>query len=163
MVNIGQRFGNFVVKSPFIYSDKKHKKFVCICDCGEEKVVREDHIKAGFSKSCGCLRKKILSKLHTKHGQRVGGRRTIYAILFDNIVERCENKNCKSYKNYGGRGISISDEFRDSKTFIKYILETLGPRPENHSIDRINPNGNYERGNLRWATAKEQQWNKIKR
>ena len=82
------------------------------------------------------------------------------------IKARCYYEEHDNYKNYGGRGISVSDEFRNnSKAFIEYIesLPRYNEREELHlSLDRIENNGNYERGNLRWATSKEQSNNKRK-
>lgn len=79
------------------------------------------------------------------------------------IKKRCLNSNNKDYANYGGRGITVCEEWRESFiVFRDYIEENLGQRPEKYSLDRINNNGNYEPGNVRWASAKEQAQNKRK-
>lgn len=73
------------------------------------------------------------------------------------MKERCHNKNSERYESYGGRGIKVCDEWVNSYiAFRDYILDTLGERPEGHSLDRINNDGNYEPGNLRWASRKQQ-------
>ena len=86
-------------------------------------------------------------------------RMTPYYKIWDGIIQRCYNKNCTSYSNYGGRGITIHEPWRESyKEFEDYIVNELGPKPTpDHSLDRYpDRNGNYEPGNLRWATWKEQ-------
>jgi len=76
------------------------------------------------------------------------------------MKERCYNKNHRDYKDYGGRGIILCDEWHDSVTFIKYCEEVLGPKPDGHTHDRIDNDGNYEPANSRWASKKEQSKNR---
>jgi hypothetical protein len=90
-----------------------------------------------------------------KHGLR---QHRFYST-WDSIMQRCNNPNCTNYKNYGARGITISKEFKDCKTFIEY-LESLPDYSKDKQIDRINNDSNYERGNLKWSTRKEQNLNK---
>ena len=73
---------------------------------------------------------------------------------------RCYDKNHPAYKNYGGRGIIVCDEWHDSVTFIKHCEEVLGPKPDGHTHDRIDNDGNYEPVNTRWASKKEQSKNR---
>ena len=73
------------------------------------------------------------------------------------IKQRCYNPDCKDYKRYGAKGVKVFSEWiKTSKPFIKYIEENLGPRPSDHTLDRIDNSGDYAPGNLRWATQKEQ-------
>jgi hypothetical protein len=76
------------------------------------------------------------------------------------MMQRCHNSKNKSYKNYGGRGIGVCSEWHDVAVYIAWIEERLGPRPEGQSLDRINNDGNYEPGNVHWATALQQEQNK---
>jgi hypothetical protein len=163
MVNAGDRFGRFTLKERG--PDARYKtgtciRWICICDCGDEKLVRLFTLKNGSSKSCGCLQKELISKRCFKHGhRRIGktGKPSIYYSMWHGMITRCEYKNGRDYHRYGGRGIIVAPEFHDAATFIKYILKNIGPRPSDiYSIDRINNDGNYEPGNLRWATDKEQ-------
>jgi hypothetical protein len=83
--------------------------------------------------------------------------------LFDtwrNILSRCEKPADKSWADYGGRGIQVFDEWHDVAVFIAWVDANLGPRPEGHSIDRIDNDGSYEPGNVRWATALTQRRNR---
>ena len=73
-----------------------------------------------------------------------------------NMMDRCYNVDCSSYPNYGGRGISVCQEWHDRWAFFEYLDEVLGPRPEGYTLDRIDNDGNYEPGNIRWASKQEQ-------
>jgi hypothetical protein len=125
--------------------------FSCACGGTTEKVGSQ--VVNGHTASCGCLHSEGLAKRNTTHGLSHLPEYTIWL----GIIKRCENKKHKAYKNYGGRGISISKEWRNS---FEQFLADVGSRPsETHSIDRINNNGNYEAGNCRWATYSEQALN----
>lgn len=75
------------------------------------------------------------------------------------MLDRCENPDRDSYHSYGGRGITVCDRWHDMRLFVTDIDQLLGPRPAGHSLDRIDNNGNYEPGNVRWATPPEQRYN----
>jgi hypothetical protein len=149
----GQRFGRLTVKAD-LGTRKTSAQFVrywaCDCDCGQTVEVRTGGLRSGATKSCGCLHKEIMSQSHYRHGMI---RSTEYRI-WNNIKNRCGNPNVPAYPRYGGRGITICDRWKDD---FSAFLSDMGPRPSTgHSIDRINNDGNYEPGNCRWATAKEQ-------
>lgn len=138
----GQRFGRLIAKTYL----KNEKKWHCICDCGKTNGVRSDHLRQKKIQSCGCL----LKEANTKHGMAESPEYVIWCA----IIQRCFNKNNRKYSLYGSRGITMSESWRNS--FLDFYAD-MGPKPgPQYSIDRINVNGNYEAGNCRWATNKEQ-------
>jgi hypothetical protein len=109
-----------------------------ICDCGILKEYRLDHILRGGTKSCGCLRNERLREKLVKHGMA----KTAEYRCYHKILERCLDENYKEYHYYGGRGIMVCNEWIES--FENFIAD-MGKRPSNqHSIDRIDVNGNYD-------------------
>ena len=130
--------------------------WVCRCECGETISIRGTSLRHKTSQSCGCYLVEATKQRSTTHGQ---ARHPLYAT-WNNMRRRCLNPASAPYKNYGGRGIEVFEEWKGSPTpFIEWIEENLGPRPAGMTLDRINNDGNYEPGNLRWSTAKEQRDN----
>lgn len=82
-----------------------------------------------------------------------------FYATWDSMMQRCNNPKCTNYKNYGARGITVSEEFKDCKVFINYI-ESLDGYSRGKQVDRIDNNKGYERGNLKWSTQSEQNYNK---
>lgn len=137
-------------------SDKSGKlRWLCRCDCGNEIVVRGTRLKTTTTKSCGCY-KRIATR---KHGHTHGGAQpTSEYRSWQHAKNRCFNPKAEDYRYYGGRGISMCEEWRNSfAAFISHI--GLKPSPE-LTLDRKNNNGNYEPGNVRWATRLEQAQNR---
>lgn len=138
------------------YSGRSEKlaHWMCVCQCGTV-VVRTSHsLKSSCEPSCGCFQKEFASSLLKSHGL---SDRTEYTI-WCNIKSRCFNENNSAYQNYGGRGISMHEPWRQS--FVAFLAD-VGDRPSlQHSLDRINNDGNYEPGNVRWATMTTQSANR---
>lgn len=130
-----------------------HREWLCKCSCGKIKLIRAGHLLSGSVKSCGCLNDELRIARSTRHGEAIGKRSKEYRV-WESIKRRCYKPTEKSYINYGGRGIKVCSSWLNS---VHTFLKDMGRAPsEKHSIDRINNNGNYEPGNCRWSTAKEQ-------
>ena len=138
----------------FDHKSGAHMYYRCRCDCGNEKVVTYGSLKHGQVISCGCYNKEV----HTKHGM---SHDRIY-VIWKNMNDRCYDKNRKSYPNYGGRGISVCEQWRDPIDGLKRFQEwsmSHGYR-EDLSIDRIDNDGNYDPTNCRWVDKIVQSNNK---
>lgn len=146
----GKRFSRLTVIKE-VEPNGKERRWMCKCDCGNTSIVQQNNLASGEVKSCGCLRHEKLVKDHTTHN----GSKTRLFRIWCGMRKRCYAKNEASYCNYGGRGITVCDEWRYSfEPFQEWAL-SHGYK-DNLSIDRINNDGNYEPSNCRWATAKEQ-------
>ena len=159
---MGQRFGSLVVLE-FAGLDKGNNGalWVCQCDCKvETRVVVHGHkLRSGHTTSCGC-RKTInrTQRVHTTHGDTVGGETKEYRAWIS-MKNRCTNPKCRFWKRYGGRGIKVCDKWLYSfENFLADVGRAPGPG-RGWSIDRMDNDGNYEPGNVKWATRKEQRQN----
>jgi len=130
---------------------------VCQCVCGEIARVRPRNLRLREVKSCGCKRGELIGVALRTHGQSSQLEKTAEYTAWQHMRQRCLNPDDPAYRNYGGRGITIHSPWIDSfESFFEYV----GPKPSpKHSIDRIDNNGNYEPGNVRWATSKQQRRN----
>lgn len=127
--------------------------WICTCSCGIVKQVSGCHLVSGNSTNCGCSKPKGNASVRYKHGLTGTAEHKIWMSM----RSRCSNPNNNHYHLYGGRGIFVCERWKNSFSFF---LEDMGKRPSSqHSIDRIDTNGNYEPGNCRWATDKEQMRN----
>jgi len=154
----GQRFGRLVVL--YDTGERKNSKVVwhCKCDCGNEVDVIGHNLTSGCTKSCGCYHKERVAEVHTVHG--MNRRKEIHPVyrIWSAMLQRCENQDHKYYKNYGGRGIAVCDEWHDPAVFIGWALANGWQK--GLQIDRIDNDGNYEPDNCRWVTWKEQAQNR---
>jgi hypothetical protein len=150
---VGYVFENLLVLKESSKTDKSRQKFWwCKCICGNEKEIGGRNLRRGDIVSCGCFGKMQRKKTNTKHGMHS----SVEYKTWDGMIQRCTNKNRLAYKNYGGRGILVCEEW---KTFENFLLD-MGEKPSPfHSIERINNEGNYCKENCKWATSSEQSRN----
>lgn len=150
----GQRFGKLVV---ICKSDDKIRggtAWDCKCDCGNIVTVAQQGLIGNHTRSCGCLLREKLKERNTTHGHSQDGPYNTWSCM----IARCEIPTTEYYDRYGRRGIKVCQEWHDYTTFYNWAMSTGWVR--GLTIDRINPNGNYEPSNCRWATNQEQQWNR---
>lgn len=151
---IGKQYGFLeVIGISNNYGEKR--KFICKCECGKIKLIRPIELENGSHKSCGCKHNALLST----HG---GSSDRLYSVWQD-MKSRCFYKNDRNYHNYGGRGITICDDWLNYSKFRTWAYSTGYDKNAAFgecTIDRINVNENYEPSNCRWITNKEQQKNK---
>lgn len=144
----GKRFGRLsVIERGINY--RRAAQWVCLCDCGVVKTVRGQALVTGSTVSCGCFHKEQV----TTHGLTD---HPLHATWMD-MMTRCYNESNHSYKNYGARGITVCDRWKDVRNFIEDI--PLKPS-QTHSLERLNNSKGYEPGNCVWATKLEQARNR---
>lgn len=143
----GRTFGRWTVIE---YAGKK--RWLCRCACGTIRPIIGASLRSGASTSCGCLRDENFT--NRSHGMYLS---PIYKI-WTGMIQRCHNPKHNSFESYGGRGITVCQQWRDS--FEAFVAD-VGERPSaNHSLDRIDNDRGYEPGNVRWATPRQQLLNR---
>lgn len=153
----GQRFGRLTMVGP---DPTDRTRWMARCDCGKECSPNKYLVRSGKTRSCGCLHRDEMSLRFTQHGLFAGGVRSFSMYkIWSNMLQRCNNPKNPMYRNYGGRGIRVCQEWQGPGG-MKRFIDHMGPRPSPaHTVDRKDNNGNYEPCNVRWATDDEQRNN----
>lgn len=156
---IGQKYGRLTIEG--FHHTGREWLWVCRCDCGKEKIAKPSEVRNKKVRSCGCYHDEVCKEKATKFRNSVLDNKRLYSI-YNWMKRRCYNKTEPRYADYGGRGISISEEWLNAENgfdnFVEWSMKN--GYTEEMTIDRIDVNGNYEPSNCRWITNKEQQLNK---
>jgi hypothetical protein len=163
MVRRGDVFGRWTVlryHHAVVSCGRVRHYLWCRCECGTKRAVLERSLYSCHSFSCGCYHKDKAKEANTTHGDRDRGRLVPEYVAWNNMINRCSNPKNSGYPNYGGRGITVDPDWYDYQNFIR----DMGRRPSpQHSLDRIDNNGNYTKDNCRWTTQDVQRANRRKK
>lgn len=151
----GQQFGRLTALGPIGKTPARKTLWLCRCQCQNEVSVASGDLISGKAQSCGCLRRERTSEANTTHGM---SETSTYSIWL-NMIRRCTDPNNLAYKDYGGRGIKVCDEWRYSfAVFHEHVSQLAHYGEEGYTLDRVDnlTSAGYSPGNVRWATRKEQ-------
>lgn len=158
MIEKGTVFGRLTVIERQIINHRGY--YSCKCECGNTVTIRGDALTMGRTHSCGCIIKENAKTGNNRRKHGLWGSRL--HRIWGAMKTRCHNPKSPRYNDYGGRGITVCDEWlNDFKAFYDWAMSH--GYADNLTIDRKNVNGNYEPSNCRWATVQEQNQNKRKR
>lgn len=155
----GSRYGRLLVMKRVTNSPAGKTRWQCVCDCGEQVEVVGSNLRRGTTTSCGCAQREAVGSLSKTHGMST---HPLYKVWLGQR-NRCRNPNSHKWSAYGGRGIRFAEVWDDFSVWLEYVLALPFYGDPKRSLDRIDNDGNYEPGNLRWATASEQASNRRKK
>lgn len=150
---IGQRFGRLTVVSRAGRNADNRATYLCMCDCGSEKIIAGKAMRSGKTQSCGCYQRQRIREAKVTHGLTSHH----LWVRWNNMMRRCYDTSCPAYINYGARGITVCDRWHDIRNFVAdnehhYVSDL--------TLDRIDNDGNYSPENTHWTTRTEQSRNR---
>lgn len=148
----GQRFDRLLALRPIEKRQNGHVVYACVCDCGELTSVTCSNLKSGHTRSCGCFMREQISKANSTHGK---SQTQLYGVWMQ-MNQRCSLPSAPNYPWYGEKGVRVCERWKR----FEHFEADMGPRPKGMTLDRIDPFGDYEPNNCRWATWAEQSMNR---
>lgn len=151
----GNTYGRLTVQE-FLRLSRDGALWDCVCICGNTKIIKAGDLKSGNTQSCGCQRSEAIKKLNMTHGVTSNLKHNQYPKTYKiwrGIINRCCTTSCSSFRDYGGRGISVCETWRNS---YQAFLDDMGECPPGFSIERLDVNGHYEPGNCKWIELTKQ-------
>jgi hypothetical protein len=158
---VGQRFGRLKVVADYGITGHHHTTWVCVCDCGEQKIAYGYLLVNGHVRSCGCLRADSQMKNFVKllrHGHFAGNRATPTYNSWTTMKQNCLNPRSTNYRFYGGRGITICEHWQDS---FEAFLADMGEKPEGTMLRRFDKDRDFEPDNCEWRLKKTSRGKKL--
>lgn len=156
MVAIGEKYGRLTIVGQALPTKNRQRRWQCNCECGGIAIVRTDGLTSGRAQSCGCRQKEIATKFCVERSRHGMSRSRVYES-WCHMIDRCTNRNNGRYADYGGRGVSVCDRWKED--FLNFYSD-MGEMPDGMTLERKDNSKGYGPDNCHWATYSEQNRNR---